>query len=264
MVGKGGLRAGGRRLATLAGLEVRRRGRGPRRTLTEVLEHYRGLGVAPSTVVDVGVAFGTPDLYAAFPGSRLLLVDPLEEWEARMQEIVGRAPAGSAFEVCAAGANTGEIELSVHRALVCSSTAGDRAGEDEWVEKRTVAVRRLDEVVEEKGLAGGPFAIKVDVEGAELQVLEGAPETLSRSQLVLLEVSLFELNAGGAQLAEVVGWMAGQGWAVADIYNGHLRPLDGQLAQVDIAFARDDGPLRRSHGYASREQAEALYGSWGL
>jgi hypothetical protein len=30
----------------------------------------------PATIIDVGVASGTPELYAAFPNAFLLLVDP--------------------------------------------------------------------------------------------------------------------------------------------------------------------------------------------
>lgn len=257
------LPATARALLDRAGIEVRRRGRGPRRTLPEVLAHYGRLGVAPATVVDVGVAAGTPELYDAFAHARRLLVEPLREWEAGLREIVAAAPAGSAYELCAAGPQNGELEIGVHRVLACSSIVGDRRGDGADVERRTVPVRRLDDLVSEHGL-DGPFVIKVDTEGAELQVLAGAPGTLAQTQLVLLEVSLFALNPGAAVLADVVTWMAERGWAVADLYNGHLRPLDGQLAQLDIAFAREDGPLRADHRYARPEQADALYRSWGL
>lgn len=246
-----------------AGLEVRRTGRGPRRTLPEVLAHYRGLGVDPATVIDVGVAAGTPELYAAFPRARRLLVEPLREWEEGLRALVAAAPAGSAYELCAAGPQDGELEIGVHRVLACSSVVGDRAGDEADVERRTVPVRRLDDLVAAHALPG-PYVLKADVEGAELHVLAGAPEVLAQTRLVLLEVSLFALNPGAAQLAEVVGWMAEHGWAVADLYNGHLRPLDGQLAQLDIAFAREDGPLRADHRYARPDQADALYRSWGL
>ncbi|MTD45769.1 FkbM family methyltransferase [Conexibacter sp. W3-3-2] len=253
------------RAADRAGLEVRRRGRGVRRTLTEVLEHYAALGVAPATLVDVGVAAGTPVLYDAFPHARRLLVEPLREWEPTLRDLVAAAPTGSAYELCAAGPQPGELEIGVHRVLACSSMVGDRAGDGADVERRVVPVRRLDDVVAAHGLDDGrPVVLKADVEGAELEVLKGAPATLERTQLVLLEVSLFALNPGGAQLAEVVGWMAEHGWAVADLYDGHVRPLDGQLAQIDIAFTREDGPLRADHRYARPEQADALYRSWGL
>lgn len=243
------LAATARAMLDRAGIEVRRRGRGPRRTLPEVLAHYRRLGVAPATVVDVGVAAGTPELYDAFPAARRLLIEPLNEWEAGLRDLVAAAPDGSAYELCAAGGQTGELEIGVHRVLACSSVAGTRRGDDAEVERRVVPVRRVDDLVAAHALEG-PFLLKADVEGAELQVLAGAAATLARTQLALLEVSLFALNEGAAQLADVVGWMAAHGWAVADLYHGHLRPLDGQLAQLDIAFAREDGPLRADHRYA--------------
>jgi hypothetical protein len=42
------------------------------------------------------------------------------------------------------------------------------------------------------------------------------------------------------------------GWSVYDIYDGYIRPLDGALAVVDIAFAPDGGILRARHDYATR------------
>lgn len=44
---------------------------------------------------------------------------------------------------------------------------------------------------------------------------------------------------------------------------GDIRPLDGALAQLDVAFARDDGPLRADHRYATDAQLDELYRSWG-
>ncbi len=80
---------------------------------------------------------------------------------------------------------------------------------------------------------------------------------------MLLEVSLFQLVPGRAQLHDVVAWMHDHGFVVAALYNGHNRPLDGQLAQVDIAFVREDGRFRRDHAYATAAQADALYAQWG-
>ena len=244
-----------------AGVEVSRTGGGgPRRTLPEVLAHARGLGVAPATVIDVGVAAGTPELYAAFPGARLLLVEPLAEWHDKLR---AEHPGATVVSAAAGAQPGGELELHVHRVLACSSTTGARAGDDASTEARRVPVTTLDTLVAEHALPG-PFVVKVDVEGGELDVLEGAGAVLADTDLVLLEVSLFELNPGAAQMADVVRWMQDHDWAPYEIYNGHLRPLDGALAQVDMAFVREDGPLRRDHRYATPEQADQLYTSWGL
>jgi FkbM family methyltransferase len=260
---KARLAGAARRALRARGIEVHRAGgSGPRRTLPEVLAHLRGLGVAPATVIDAGVAAGTPELYDAFPGVPLLLVEPLAEHEHHLRRIVAERP-GSHYVLAAGGPEPGELEIAVHRVLACSSVLGDRDPGGEPAQRRTVPVVRVDDLVAEHALRG-PFVIKVDVEGAELAVLAGARETLAQTEVVLLEVSFFRLVAGGAELADVVAWMRDAGFSAYDLYHGHLRPLDGALAQVDMAFVRTAGPLRADHRYATPEQADALYRSWGL
>ena len=249
----------GRAALAARGIEIHRSARGMRRTLPAVLAHYRSLGLDPATVIDVGVATGTPELYDGLPAARLVLVEPVAEWREAMEAIARTRSAHIAL--AAAGAHAGEIEISVHRAPVCSSMLGDRRG-DAGQPTRRVPMRRLDEIVAEAG-APGPYVIKVDVEGAELEVLKGAGALLGETELILLEVSLFELVPGTPQLAEVVGWMHEHGFAVADFYNGHNRLLDGSLAQVDIAFVQESGRFRRDHAYATAAQADELYRSWG-
>lgn len=250
-----------RRLLDAAGLEVHRTQAGVRRTLPAVLAQYRSLGLSPATVIDVGVGPGTPELYAAFPGVRLLLVEPLEEWRGHLEELQRTRRAD--VVIAAAGSAAGAIEIAVHRVPACSSTFGGRQGDGSQAPRRSVPVITLDELVAERG-AAGPYVVKVDVEGAELEVLGGAGGVLREAELVLLEVSLFQLVPDAPLLHDVVAWMRDHGFVVAAIYNGHNRPLDGQLAQIDIAFVPEDGRFRREHAYATPAQADALYAQWGF
>ena len=245
----------------LRGLEVHRTSAGVRRTLPAVLTHYRRLGLAPLTIVDVGVGPGTPELYEAFPGAKLVLVEPLEEWRSQLESTERERP--TEVVMAAAGSNAGNVEIAVHRVPACSSMFGARRGDSDEPVRRVVAMVRLDDVARERRLAG-PFVVKVDVEGGELEVLAGALDLLEESELVLLEVSLFELVPGAPQFHDVVSWMLDHGFVVADFYNGHNRPLDGALAQLDVAFVRLDGRFRRQHAYATAAQADALYKSWGF
>lgn len=66
-------------------------------------------------------------------------------------------------------------------------------------QQTTVPVATLDSVVRGSGLIGQRMLIKVDVEGAELGVLEGAFETLaaSPSPLWLVEINLHEHHPAG-------------------------------------------------------------------
>jgi len=246
-------RALAERLLARRGLEIRRAGKGPRRTLGEVLAHVTGLGLRPGAVIDVGVGYGTPELYAPFPTARHLLVEPLREYEPQLRPVAERI--GAAVVYAAAGAEPGETTIHVHRAPTLSSIHDAGRGDAAATVARTVPVVRVDELVRERGLPG-PYVLKVDVEGAELEVVAGAEG--------LLETSLFRHLGENPELADVVAAMRERGFAPYDIYGGHLRPSDGALAQVDVAFVREDGRFRRDHAYATPEQAERLYASWGF
>jgi FkbM family methyltransferase len=242
--------------ATLArrGLEVHRT-TGVRRTLPAVLRHYRTLGLAPATVIDVGVGLGTVELYDAFPEAGLVLVEPLPEAGPLEQFRTGR---GAEIIAAAAGPEAGQVEIAVHRVPACSSVLGSRRGDGVTPQQRTVPMVALDDVVTKPG----PYVLKVDVEGAELGVLRGALGLLARCELVLLEVSFFELVSGMPLFHEVVAWMHEHGFVVAELYNGHNRPLDGALAQMDAAFVQEHGRFRQEQHYATPAQADALYRRW--
>lgn len=243
-------------------LRRRRGGQGPRGSLAEVLANVRANGFQPGTVVDIGVAWGTPDLYDGFPDAKHLLVEPLSEYETALREICAKYDAE--YVLAAAGSEPGEMEIAVHRVPTLSSPLGGRGGDVEGAtEARRVPVVRVDELIAERGLPG-PYVIKADVEGAELQALEGASTILAQTELVLLETSLWSFWPDAPLIGDVVAWMRERGFAVYDFWGGHLRPLDNALAQIDVAFAREGGVLRSKQDYATPGQADELYRSWGL
>src|SRR4051812_5044560 len=87
-----------RRAAIAAGVRGERRS-----SLEDAFAQLVRVGVAPRTVIDVGVGDGTPELYAAFPAARFVLIEPLEEFAPaleRLHEEIGAdvVPAAAAPE----------------------------------------------------------------------------------------------------------------------------------------------------------------------
>lgn len=239
------------------GWELRRKD--DRRSLAGSLRQLRRAGFAPAAIVDVGAARGdfTRAALAAFPGIPVLMVEPLAEFADPLQALASQTPATRLFR-CAAGARDGEVRFNVHADLVGSSLLGEAEGEAADGVPRVVPLRRLDGLAAEAGLPAGPLLLKVDVQGAELDVLAGAGALLERDCAVILEVSLLPFFKGGPLAADVVAAMAARGYALYDIFGLCQRPLDGAMAQCDMVFVRADGPLRRDHRYATPEQRAAL------
>ena len=239
------------------GLELRKK---PLRTVARAsmrgaLRQLSSLGFQPATVIDAGVATQTLELYEEFKASHFLLIEPLAEFEPFLQKICSTFNAQ--YVLAAAGQAPGTAAFNVHADKVSSSLLHEVEGAAVDGTPRTVPVVSLDQLAAEKNLSG-PFLIKLDVQGAELQVLAGAARTLQQTEVVMLEGTLFATMIGGPQLYDLVTHMKDLGFVVYDLYPILYRPLDNALAQVDMLFVREHGPFRQSHAYATPEQRKAL------
>ena len=66
---------------------------------------------------------------------------------------------------------------------------------------------------------------------------------LGVTDLFIIEVALFEFT--GRPLAnEVIAFMKSRGYFIYDVAGFIRRPLDGNLALMDICFVRADAPFR--------------------
>jgi FkbM family methyltransferase len=249
----------GKRLFGVFGLDIRKKRAEdgvPRASMRGALRQLSSLGFRPGTVIDVGVAYQTDELYEEFPDSSLLLVEPLAEFEPFLRGICAKREAQ--YVLAAAGAAPGTAVFNVHeKQLDGSSLLREVEGAAVDGTPRQVPVVTIDQVCAEKNLKG-PYLIKLDVQGAELQVLTGARETLRETEAIHLEVTLFGTMIGGQQLYDIVMKMKEFGFVAYDICGFLYRPLDNALAQIDMVFVREDGRFRASHAFATPEQRKAL------
>jgi len=215
--------------------------------MRDYLRRVRASSFQPATVIDVGVADGTFDLYHAFPASRFLLVEPLAEFEPSLRNICQRIDG--IYEIVAA---TGEIGC---RRIFFDGYLHGASLMAEEMYAREVRTATLDHLVEKHDLQP-PYLLKVDVQGAEFEVLAGAEETLNCSEIVILEVPLFDFMDSGVTIVETLARMKDREFVPHDIFDGLLRPFDGALGQVDIAFVRENGIFRRERTWATPAQSQ--------
>jgi hypothetical protein len=102
-----------------------------------------------------------------------------------------------------------------------------------------------------------PDLIKLDLQGAELDALEGAPESLKRAKAVLLEVSMIDFEKGMPVIGDVVAFMKAKGHVVYDILGLWHRPLDGALAQGDLLFVPETSALRADRRYWAQDAVKS-------
>jgi FkbM family methyltransferase len=228
-----------------------------RRTMGEAYSQISSLGYNPRTVIDVGVASGTEELYRVFPDSYFLLIEPLKECESRMISIL-KNYKGS-YILAAAGSRSGQVKFNVHsNHLSGSSLYKESMGPEADGHEVSVSMVRIDDILIERQLKG-PYLLKIDVQGGELDVLDGARQALMDTEVVALEVSLFEFMKGAPQLFDVISYMKNCNFVAYDIILGWNRPLDNALGQVDIVFVKEDGMFRQNHSFSTVTQMKELF-----
>ena len=222
------------------------------------LQNLQQLGLEPLMLIDVGGAYGgfTHQFLDIFGQMPALVVEPLVEYQEPLDGLV-RKHQKVKLVMKAAADSTGPKTINVHRDLVGSSLL------IEWEEPsqvngepRQVEATTLDKEIAALG-ADWPrsgFFLKVDVQGAELAVLDGAQKVLQNCLGVLLETTFFPTFEGGPLFSEVVAYMAERGFLPYDLTGFLFRPLDGALMQIDVLFVPADSPLRRFSFYATPEQ----------
>jgi FkbM family methyltransferase len=202
------------------------------------LRLVRGLadaGVAPDLVIDVGANKGQFAASALFgwPRAQVVSFEPI----AALAEQVAAISSGGRLTVhqMALGRESGTVELHVH-AYSPSSSALRSLDAGAEVTTQTVPLRRLaDEVAEPVGRAERVL-LKLDVQGLELAVLDGAAELLGQVEWILVEQAFVAAYDDQPLFDEVHAYLGAAGFSLD-------RPLDvrregGRIVEADSLYVR--------------------------
>lgn len=147
------------------------------------------------TVVDVGANVGFYTLRQVALGARVVALEPNPDARGRLRATIERNGIGDRVRILpfAAGRAERSAELAVGAATVTGTIGPPTSARERFV----VEVRTLD------SLLGGQERVdllKIDTEGAEVDVLSGAVATLRRTARVVLEWHTPELRAAARAL----------------------------------------------------------------
>ena len=198
-------------------------------------------------VLDVGANEGqfVDELRASKYGGRIISYEPQASAHAKLCSRAEGDPNWTIAERTAIGSEPGSIELNISRNGVSSSILGmlpshsEAEPESSYMGTEMVPIHRLDDIcvlsAEDRAI------LKIDVQGYERQVLQGAPIVLSNCRAVIAEMSLVPLYDGQMLAKELWDLLLAQGFEAWSLEPGFRDPETGRMLQFDGIFVRGKG-----------------------
>ncbi len=233
-----------KKIVHMLGLDIYRLSPGTNSSL-QLLKGLDCFGV--ETVFDIGANTGqfASDLRSIGYRGRVVSFEPLPDAYKKLSMAAVRDALWDVHMQGAIGDTDGEIEINIAGNSVSSSVLpmleahSDAAEASAYVGKVSVPVFRLDTIADQYLDGSGNYFIKIDTQGFEWQVLDGAPEMLAKAQGVLCELSLVPLYEGQRLWTEMIGRLEAEGFSLWSIQKGFVDPKNGKTLQVDAIFFRD-------------------------
>jgi FkbM family methyltransferase len=199
-------------------------------------------------IVDIGANEGnfSAAVAALAPGARIIACEPNPAPRERL-----RARLGDKVEIVdqAIGLEQGRAIFNITGMDHNSSLREPRSEEmgqlmqeaEGWAvtERLEVEVTTLDALVGDREVA----VVKLDVQGAELDVLLGGGEALARTQAVLMEVTFFSHYEADATFGALHARMVDLGFELVAMAQPALAGEQGRFAWSDACYARVEKDL---------------------
>lgn len=221
------------------GLNIRRYD--PTHDLSELLRLYR-----VETVFDIGANAGVSGRYfrnLGFKG-KIVSFEPVGQY----YRLLVQEADGDPLWICENAAlsdaeNEQEINVSggsggASSFLKKKGTAWKSAPELEYIGRERVRVTTVDRAALEHYPVGNRLFLKLDVQGYERKVLEGAAETMHRVVGLRIELSLSPYYEGEPSMSEMIDYLYQSGFRLCAIDEAWSDLRTREVFQLDGVFFR--------------------------
>lgn len=197
-------------------------------------------------VLDVGANTGqfASEIRRYGYAGRIVSFEPLSQAHDGLQRSCAGDPLWDAYPRCAIGDTNGEVEINIAGNSESSSilpmleSHRSAAPQSAYQGKEKVSIKTLDVVAGQYLKDARAVFLKIDTQGFEWHVLDGARETLPHIKGILVELSLVPLYEGQHLWRDVIARLEAAGftlWAFKPVFSDQAT---GRTLQVDGIFYR--------------------------
>jgi FkbM family methyltransferase len=197
-------------------------------------------------ILDVGAnngGFGQRIRIIGYEG-RITSFEPVQSAFSELKQRAARDPNWRVAKLALGDRDTEDV-VHVSRATWLSSLLPpsewltERFPEVTWQQDEQVTVRRLDSIADEYLRPDDATLLKIDTQGYEQKVLDGATASIARIKGVYLELSYGRPLYEGEPLSfEVISYLHQRGFTLVHLEPLHYHLEDGQVLQGDGLFLR--------------------------
>ncbi|MCF6358525.1 MAG: FkbM family methyltransferase [Draconibacterium sp.] len=108
-----------------------------------------------------------------------------------------------------------------------------------YVGKQEINVKKLDSIFNSFVTKTDRVMVKIDTQGYEKNVIDGAESSLRRVSIIQLEMSIVPLYENELLFTEMIKYLESKGFKLYSLENGHYNRDTGQLLQVDGIFVNE-------------------------
>jgi len=112
----------------------------------------------------------------------------------------------------------------------------ESAPQSNYIGQEEIEIKKIDTIFNSFCNFQNSVMMKIDTQGYEKNVIDGALTSLNRIKIIQLEMSIVPLYENETLFVEMIQYLDNNGFILYSLENGFSNPTTGQLLQVDGIF----------------------------
>ena len=203
---------------------------------------YAGINV----IFDIGANIGqfALDLRSVGYKGKIVSFEPLSSAHSILSKNARLDTNWLLHPKAAIGEKEGTTEINISGNSVSSSilpmldSHSSAANDSAYINREKVNITRIDTISDQYLDRNSSLFLKIDTQGYEWQVLDGAIETIDKANGILIELSLVTLYKDQKLWLEIINRLEESGFRLWTLQQGFTDPRNGQSLQMDAIFLR--------------------------
>jgi len=233
-----------KKIISITGFQVRRIQKYPTTDLERRFKLFETFGI--NKIIDVGANVGQYALLVKELGfsGQIISFEPLSSAFSALKEVSDKHNNWQAHNYALGNENT-ETVINISENSFSSSILNmlpqhlKSAPASKFINTEKIQIRTLDSIFDTLHTASDKILLKIDTQGFEKKVLEGAGNSLHKITGIQLEMSIVPLYKSELILEEMITYLKNSGFTLYSLENGFYDQKNGQLLQVDGLFFRN-------------------------